>query len=388
MTDSEVLIPAMIASTLVFGLTTVLPASVRGALARRLGRDENRLGGLLATFQFTLAPMLLAAGLAVDRWGAQGVIIIGSLGTALGLSVLAVSRTSGQVLAALVLLGVGVAGVGMGGSVLMPQAFFPRHPVAGTAIGMLFFTLGALAAPGLGQRLVGRWGLRQGLLLLALLTLVPGVTAALTPWPEQVQPPIDLGPALKHPVLWLAGLLLLLYVPVEALLASWSTRFLVEMGHVPSVASTLTSGFWLSFLATRLGTGLFLGEYQLVIADPEPWLVMTLAVLAAILLGNLVGTVRLGNASLGLILVGASLGPMFPALLGMMFRLYPRELWGTAGGVVWALGMLGGLILPPLFRGRVERQGIRNALRVPMVLSLVTAFGALVLALLNQVEWR
>ena len=59
---------------------------------------------------------------------------------------------------------------------------------------------------------------------------------------------------LGDPVLWLCGLALFFYGPLEASLAAWATTYLGEQGHAESSAAGLLSAFWLLFMAARLVT--------------------------------------------------------------------------------------------------------------------------------------
>jgi fucose permease len=334
---------------------------------------------LVAVANLSAVPFLLVLGMTVAHLGALETLIAGSVVLTLGFLALAVSRTIGQSVAALVLIGAGGAALGIGSLVLMPHAFFPNEPAAAVNVGALFWTLGALLTPAWLGGSLRKWGLRQSLLAAALVSLLPGLTVALTALPSSRPTPEQLGPVLDAPSLWLAALVLFLHIPLEMALTAWSTRYLTEEGHQPRLASALNVGFWLSFLLARLATALFLGQDRLLITDVEPWVIFGLAVATAVILGNMAGTDSPRGASIGLILVGAGLGPVLPTLLGLVYRAFPAGR-GLAVGLVWAVGSLGGVLLPPLL-GVSAQKTAPEALRVPMVLALLVAAGALVLAL-------
>jgi fucose permease len=380
MFGSDVFFPATVLCALLAGMLPALMAGVKGPLAARLGRDEKRAGALVAGLRLVAVPLMLLAGGAVDEWGVGEVLIVGSVAAALGLVTLAVSQTQLPALGGVLLSGVGLAGLGTGSIVLMPRSFFPQNPTAAVNIGSMAFTLGFLLAPALGKSLVARRGLRTGLLVLGLVYLLPGIVVALTPGKTPAvssSPPAAWG---AH-VVWLTAGLVLVVVPMELTLATWSARYLNETGHPPRLASTLAVNFWVSFLAGRLATGLFLGQNELVVADPEPWMVFGLAVCTAIVLGNMIGTDSSRGSSVGLILVGLCLGPVFPTLTGLALRLFPTA-QGTAAGVVNAGAVLGEITLLPLMSVYARRTGPRDALRIPMLLALLLAGLSLVLTLL------
>jgi hypothetical protein len=294
-----------------------------------------------------------------------------------------VSRSLAQALAPIFLIGGAGACLGIGSFILMPRAFFPGSPVAATNFGTLFMAGGALLTPPLAAKAIGRWGLQKTLLSLALIALVPGMIATLTPWEEKVPGAGAAGWGLDSPLLWLAALAVLLYTPLENRLAAWCTPYLTHMGHQPNLASVLTTCFWLSFLLARLGTSL-LAAQGFVIEDPEPWIVFLLALGVAIVLGNMAGNVTPRSAGLGMVLAGAGLGPIFPTLLGLVIRLFP-DTPGAACGVLFAFATLGGMVLPALLGDREPAANPEKALRMPLVLSLFLAGIALIIGLLRGV---
>jgi fucose permease len=321
-------------------------SAVKGPLCRRLGRDENGGGGLVAAFHLAAIFLMLAAGIFCDRWGVGEVLIVGSLLAALGQAALAVCRNAPQAFAAVLLGGAGLACLSTGSLVLMPRVFYPQRPTAALCVGCLAFTLGTVAAPALGNALVLRRGLRTGLLILALFYLLPGIAVALTGGQSTPLEAVSV-PAWSFPPVLLAAGVALVAFPMERTMATWSVQYLNETGHLPALASTLAVNFWVGFAAGRLGAGLFLGENDLVVMHPELWILFGLSVVAAIVLGNMIGTVSSRTASVGVFLTGFCLGPVFPLMVGMALRLYPDS-WGTAAAVINAGAALGGVTLLPL----------------------------------------
>jgi fucose permease len=227
--------------------------------------------------------------------------------------------------------------------------------------------------------------LRQSLLGTALAALLPGVLVAVSPW-ETARPVVDHGGAvLNEPRVWLAAAVLFFYLPLEQTLAAWSGPYLIDLGHSPRLSAALTTGFWVAFLATRLAVGFFLGQDLLVISDVEPWIVLLLAAFTAIVLGNMLGAPAGRANGLAIILLGASLGPMFPTVVGLVYRLFPQGP-ATACGAVMAMAALGGALLPALAGVSEPRPGCAQAaLRFPMALTLVLTTAALVLTLVQGV---
>ncbi len=376
------LIPVIVVCAVAFGMVLALLGSVKPALAKRLGMDEARVGGLLAALNLALIPMLVVGGLLVDYFGARPVLIAGSLVTGLAVVTLAVGQTYRACLYAVVLTAAGAAWLNVGAVRLMPVAFFDGSPAASLNLGMIFFSLGALVAPALADLLIRRLDLRHTLGLVAVLCLIPAVVATITTGPAYPPPgAADLGGVLQHPTLWLTGLIFLLYVPLEGAVGTWAVGYLGELGYRERQAGWLLSGFWLTFMAGRLLMSLL---QRSVFPDGwELWTILMLALAAGIILGNLAGTRGRANAAWGLLVLGALLGPIFPTLVGFLFdQEFARDERGTAYGAMFALGSAGSLFVMPLLGAFARRHSVREALRLPAFGGLILAGATLVVALL------
>ena len=134
-----------ITGTFVVGVVLALLGSMKLDLAKRLDISETRFGGLVSALHLALAPAMLLSGILVDRLGLQGVLIVGSLNTALAVWSFAAARSYARALVSVVVLGCGAACVSVATTVLMPEVFFGRNEqvAASLNLGNVFFALGA-----------------------------------------------------------------------------------------------------------------------------------------------------------------------------------------------------------------------------------------------------
>jgi fucose permease len=215
-----------------------------------------------------------------------------------------------------------------------------------------------------------------------VLCLLPAALAAFT---EQTQFLTEdhrtaLGTLLQNPILWLAGIVFLFYAPMEGSIGTWATQYLIDRGFRDRTAAWLLSGFWLMFLAARLATALGQEQGMLPKQANAAWLIIVLALAAAVFLGNMAGArTRLAGA-LGLLMVGALYGPIFPTLVGILFLHFP-DTRGTAFGTMFAIGAVGNLFAPPLIGAYARRNTVQRAMVIPMILALLLALATLVLCL-------
>jgi fucose permease len=371
-----------ISGAFVVGMLFVLLGSLRPVLAKRLNLSEARVDWLLSAFHLALIPMMLVSGLLSDHVGAKSVILVGSLATVVAVAALAISETGLKALGAVLLAGVGGAALSTGSTVLMRKAFFPEDELASQNLGNVFFGLGAFMTPALVGALLRRLDPRRAIGVLALLCLVPAVLAAFTEQKEFItqDQSAALGTLLQNPILWLAGIAFLFYAPLEGSIGTWATQYLIDRGFRERMAAWLLSGFWLMFLAARLATAVLLEQGVLSQSVKAAWLIIGLALAAAVFLGNMAGARTRLSGALGLLMVGAIYGPIFPTLVGILFLYFPSNR-GTAFGAMFAIGAVGNLFAPPLIGGYARRNTVQRAMVIPMILALLLAVATFVLML-------
>jgi fucose permease len=387
MTGLESVMAATISAAYVFGMVVVLLEQLRAPLAKQLGLGEAQVDWLLMTLDLALAPMMLAAGMLVDRFDTKAVLVAGSLLTALAVTLLGQSKRAIQGLGAILLIGVGGACLSTASTLSMSRAFFPDHEAASQNLGNVFFALGALTAPVLAHWSQARLGLSRALGVLAIVGLMPALLAGLTAhaaFPLSAGQSADLAMALHQPIVWLAGLVFVLYLPLEGSLGIWSTRYLGELGFSQRRAGWLLAGFWSAFLVARLLAGLV--ERSLITRPASLGaLLVILALVSAVCLGNMVGARQRLAGALGLLVVGACFGPIFPTLVGLLFHHSPSER-GTAYGAMFAVGALGNVVLSPFISKRAREFSVQRAMRIPMLLALALTVAALIFVLFTLLD--
>src|SRR5260370_5560628 len=310
-----------IAGAFVVGMILVLMGSLRPLLIKRLHIRVARVDWLLSALNISLIPMMLISGMLIDKVGVRGVLIVGSLIPCVSISDLSISQSVAGTLAAIVMAGAGGALLSHGSTVLMAQGFYPGYEAASQNMGNVFCGLGGLLAPVLVGRLIDRLGYRRSLSLVAIMCLLPALFAALTR-PEYFDIPLkpgDLGTVLRDPVLWLAGAVFFLYGPLEGALGIWGGRYLQDQGFSERLATWLLSGFWFAFLGARLVAALALAQDTPLTNVFQNWLIVLAALAAGVVLGNLAGTRTGSGVVLGVLLLGAFYGPIFPTLVATLF---------------------------------------------------------------------
>lgn len=384
MTGTQTVTAATIGAALIYGMALALLGRLKSAVARRVSAEEGAVRRWLLAINGALMPMVLLCGVLLDLYGARPVLVAGSALLAVALVSLSLRPTYPHAFASVLLAGFGASALGTASIVLMPRAFFAvEETSASLNLGFVFIALGALLTPVFADILLEKIALRRTLAVLALLSLTPAFLAVLpsTGYGRAAAPRGELSAILAQPAGWLAALVLFFYAPLEAAISLWTCALLAERGQDEDAAAGLLYGFWAAFMASRLLAALA-RHVDLLTEGWDPWLIVVLPLLAAVLLGNLAGANPRGRPRAALIVLGLLLGPVLPALLSLLFRRVAPAAQGTAYGFVFAAGWLGSALLAALLTPLSAVGHRQTALRMPIFLALFVTAVALVLGLM------
>jgi fucose permease len=330
-------------------------------------------------------PVVFMAGFLADHLGRQAVLVAGCVLIAVSLGTLALARAYPLALAAVVLLSSGWALLIIPGNVLIPHAFAldKEHAAYAYNLANVFFGLGAFCTPLVVAVLLRRTSLPPTIALLGCFALVPtllsvGVDFAPMEAGKGGSPLEGLGSLLTNPVLWLCGLTMFFYGPLEASLAAWATTYLGERGVPEGTASRLLSGFWLAFLASRLVTAFTL---------PRGLEAVLILALALACVGVMLGLVlsRRRAAAMGLVLAaGLIFGPIFPTNMAILLGSVEESMKGRAVGLLFAIGGIGWTMIPILIGAYARRTSVQRGFSVAVGAALGLSVVALLLVLWSQ----
>jgi hypothetical protein len=387
MSNVQAVTALTISGSLTFGMVLALLGYLKLTLARHPQQATRRIDLLLSLLNLALIPLTIAAGVLVDFWGVRHTIITGSILLSLAFLALSAGAAYRRTLVYVAVAAFGASAVGTASLVLMPQGLFGTHETtASLQLGLVLVALGALLMQPLLDILVRSVGFRLTMLFVALVSLAPAFLAAL---PDRGTFPargtIDaLSGLLQDGGVWMAGLVFFCYAPLEAFVSVWTTNYLSNTGQSQRQVRWL-AGFWCAFLLSRLLVA-FIEHAGYLRDDWSGWFLFASAMLSTVTLGNMAGAIRPAHGGKGLILLGFFLGPLFPLLAGMLFRMsQTQDLTGTAFGVLQACGILGSLALAPLVRVSARARTIQGALVIPLVIAGVLTAAILLFGLAQTI---
>ncbi len=346
-------------------------ASLGPVLPELAGNVDAELAALGAVFTVLYGGALvsqLVTGAIVDRVGHRPVLVAGPALAGVGMIGIVAGPSLAIVLAAGLLMGLGYGALVVGANLVVADTF--EDGGAGELnLTNVFFGVGAIAGPAAIGVLLAALGTSLPVLWAAagVLFLVSASAFALRlPWKGRESPgharcsagaggapggPVArpsrrgaIRTLLSSPLLWIFGLILLLYVGTEGSMGAWLATYLGLTAGTPLDQGALaTAGFWLALTAGRLLAAVASTR----LAAPH----LLLVSICGALVGGVGLVLGMGSAPVTIVasvLVGLSFGPIYPTTIALVAIRFPTGT-GTVAGVVMTLGSLGGAVLPWLY---------------------------------------
>jgi fucose permease len=332
-----VLIFAAILAFFIYGTIAAMLGTILPDLSDRFHLSPSQNGTIAFAQALGLILASLAVGPLVDNEGKK-------LGLILGLSLIsivlfALPRSPGfrTIILLLFLLGAGGGTIVTAANALVSDVS-ETHRSSALNLVNLFFGLGALATPFVAANLFKRNWVRL-CYTIASLTVVILAIHAFTKMPGPTGTGrflfADTASLLSHPLLFLIGFFLFLYITCEVGIWNWLPRFLIAQGiPEPRALNILSLGF---------GLGLLIGRAAILpVLVHVPAITVTLVASVAMAVTTFL-VLRKNSppvAALLVFLAGLSMAPVFPTTLAIVGDAFPR-MSGTAIGFVVTCGWTG-----------------------------------------------
>jgi fucose permease len=331
------LIFAAILAIFVYGMIAAMLGTILPNLSDRFKLTPTQNGTIAFVQALGLIIASLGVGPLLDTQGDKIGLILGLASIAAALFLLPRSGGFRDILLLLFLLG-------MGGGIVVTGANSLANSVGGTHSAVvlnlvnLFFGLGGLTTPFIAANIFKQNWVRlcytvAGLTVAALAVQVFAKMPA--PSGNATFLLADVGPILGHPLLFLLGLFLFLYITCEVGVWNWLPRHLIAQGIPESRALNILSlGFALGLLVGRVGVSPILTHVQPVLVT------LAASVAMAITTFLMLRTNKPGVAMALVFVAGMSMAPVFPTTLAITGAAFPR-MTGTALGFVITCGWVG-----------------------------------------------
>ena len=270
----------------------------------------------------------------------MGILVAGMLGVSF-------AETYFWLVASGFVAGLGHGAVDISTNILVAKVFKERSVTALNLVNF-FFGVGAVVGPAvvsvsLRTTSTGIPAIWIGSAILAL--CIPfGAVFLLSPkdipLPEN---PSTNRPFYFSPLLWIAGLLLFVYVGTENGIGGWTAAYMQRTTTLGAdSAALIVAGFWLALTIGRL-IGALVGTKW------SSGFLLQISLMGAIL-GGVLMAMSTGNQNLTILAVlitGLFFGPIYPTTFSITTSLFNQSS-GKAASIVVAMASLGGMVIPPL----------------------------------------
>ncbi|MCK4930600.1 MAG: MFS transporter [Candidatus Aminicenantes bacterium] len=351
------------AGMFVFGIVMAILGAILPTLFSEIQFNKSEAGNLFFTMNLSMLVMSLLFGPVVDRFGFKIFLAVCSLLVAFSFFLFTTATTYTNVLVAAIILGFGGGGLNGGTNALTSDIHPDRRATALNLLG-IFFGFGALTIPFLIGAFLGRVGLDPILMFATFLSLIPFILFVSFPFPkpkhEQGFPLLEAKKVVKHPLLWLCGILLFFQSGNEFMVGGWISTYLNEhFGLTPTTASFLLAGYWAAIMSGRLVSTKvvkFMKNEKLILGSAF------LSLFAAILI---VAAPSKELSSLGVVLIGLGFAAVFPTTLAIAGEAFP-SFTGTAFGIIFVIALTGGMLSPWLAGKIAHVYNIQRAMFIPI----------------------
>ncbi|HEY6170480.1 MAG TPA: MFS transporter [Verrucomicrobiae bacterium] len=370
----------MVLSLPITGMCYAVLGAVKLPLAERLKLDEAKVGGLIASFGFMVGPIILMSGFLADALGRKGVWLSGTALVALSLFTLSRAQHYRWAVVAVAMLSAGWAAMINVANVLMYLAY--TNVFMATNLLDCFFGLGAFLTPIVTVWLIRKGGFSRGVSALGLLTLLPFLMAL--PVEMQGAPsakPVGFGVLMGDPVMWLCGLTLLFWVPIESCTAAWATTLVQRLKPAGEdekrsarIDAWALSAFWFCFMGSRLIAAVIENNSTATAVETvhtARLVHIALAVAMTLTMLGLVFSTRRGLTFGLLVLAGLLAGPFFPNLMALLLTHFPVEVHGRAVGVLFGMASIGWTVIPSIMGAVAKKHSVPRAFLVAAVCGVI-----------------
>ena len=330
----------------VFGIVMALLGAILPALAGQLRFALADIGKLFLIMNFAMLVCSLVLGLPMDRFGMKPPLTLGPLLVAAALVVIVRAHAFSDLFPAVALLGIGGGAVNGAANTLVADLHDdPQKKNAALNLLGVFFGLGALFLPFAMGALLAKFSLAVLLAAAALLCGAAGLYSLALRYPPPKQahrlPVRDMPRFLRSPLVLIFAVLLFFESGVEFTLGGFISTYLMRDLAISSVsiASWILAGYWAAVILSRI-------VLSRIALGADPYRILLFCSIGACL-GALVAAAAPGMviATFGIWLTGWSLAGIYPAVLGITGARFESHS-GTVFGVLFAIALLGGMVVP------------------------------------------
>ena len=385
--DNNIVVLVALSGSFGLGICFSLLGSVSVKLMPRLGIDQGKFGTLISIFMFTCLIASLIVGISLDKVGYKPVTIFGFSATALSIFLIARGKTFNHVMLSCLLLGFGAMALNVTANTLLPIVLFGgKNAAAASNLGNTFFGLGLFLTPMIISSLFKKTNYINAVSAMGIIVLIPLILSIISSYPGSSSGFIlsDAVGLLSTPVVWIASILLFCYIGLESSFTSWLPTFgkdvissaspKMDTDASDSAAQRLLSMFAIGMMAGRLAASQISG-----ITTYGSWFIAGAALIAGVTILLMIRTKSILASRILAIIAGLAFAPLFPTIAGVTLSKFPPAIYGSLFGIIFAVGLLGGVIIPKAIGNLAKGTSVQKSLRLLLPVCIVLIILAFVL---------
>jgi len=373
------------------GMSFALLGSIGVKLMPRLKIDQSKFGTMISAFMFTCLLASLMMGVIVDKVGYKPVAVFGFIATAACIFILAYGKTFGSCLIPCLLLGFGAMALNTAGNTLIPKILYEGKNAAGASnLGNVFFGLGLFVTPLAVSYLFRKVKYEFAVGTLGVIVLIPVIFALIADFPD-IPAGFEIGSAfalLLEPVVLVAAFALFCYMSLESSFCNWLAPYgkevfskdfpSLDVSIVDSRSQQMLSVFAVAMMAGRLVT-----SQISMITSHGSWFIAGAAILSALVILAMVKGGAIWTSALA-VCAGFLFAPCFPTVVGVMYAKHPEN-FGSVFGIIFAIGLLGGVFVPKTIGKLAKGSSIQKSLKLLIPACILLVVLALILGKMKAV---
>lgn len=350
----------------VFGIVLAVLGVLFGLPEMRERVDANlaQQGEIFLMLFLGVFVSTLITGPIFDNFGSKTVLASSAAIVTAALVAFSVARSFPAAAFAALALGFGGGGLNTAANALIADLYAEERGAMLNYLGM-FFGFGALFIPLLAAMITNVLSISQLLIVAASLAFASALAYVLLPFPPPRESAgfsifASIAASRRHPGVMLFAVLLFFQSGNESAIGGWTSTYVGSTGASPQVATWILAGYWAALMVGRLVSARFVG------AIGKERLVLISAIGSAAGAAMLWLSQSMTMLAVGAVIVGLSFAAIYPTTLAMAADRYQRNA-GTIFGLLFAVGLLGGMLFPWALGHISQAAGVRSGMVLPLI---------------------
>ena len=365
------------AGMFVFGIVLAILGTLFGLpeMRDRLTIDLAQQGDIFLALYFGVFVSTLVVGPMIDSWGNKPVLVTAAILVALALVLFSTAHSFPAAIVAAFVLGFGGGGLNTSSNALVADLYVDNRGAMLNLLGT-FFGVGALFIPLLASVITGFFSITQLLLIGAALSAVCTVGYLVLRFPT-LQDRVGFSvfasvKAASIPGVLLFGFVLFFQSGNESSISGWISTYIGSLGAPSRTATAILAGYWVSLMAGRILSAKILSSVS------KSTLVLASGIGSAIGAAVLLASNSVMLLAVGAVIIGFSFAPVYPTVLAMAADRYQR-MAGTIFGLLFAIGLSGGMAFPWGVGHISQSYGVRSGMVLPLIGSIMITILVLII---------